>query len=214
MKGWWDKMEKLNLSSLLEDFIKVVSKSSIEVYNEAGIQFELAIFLREKIKEDYLIQLERNIDYFGMDKEEFLKKEMDIVVFSSDKKEKHCIELKFPTNGQYPEQMFNACKDVSFLEQLTEAGFDSSYFLFLTEDKNFYDSRHSRKNDGIYKLFRDQKEIKGKIEKPTGEKKQFLEIHGKYKINWKDLRGNLKYFVINVPKNSSYFHKKGGMNHV
>ena len=78
--------------------------------------------------------------------------------------------MKFPTNGQYPEQMFNACKDVSFLEQLTEAGFNNSYFLFFTEDKNFYDSQHSRKHNGIYKLFRDQKEIKGKIEKPTGEK--------------------------------------------
>ena len=193
-------MKELELSPLLTDFTEMISDSSVAVYNEAGIQFELAIFLREKIKGNYSIQLERNIDYFGMDKRKFLKKEMDIVVFSNDKKERHCIELKFPTNGQYPEQMFNACKDVSFLEQLTEAGFNNSYFLFFTEDKNFYDSQQVRKHNGIYKLFRDQKEIKGKIEKPTGEKKQFLEIHGKYKMNWKDLRENLKYFVINLPK--------------
>ena len=120
-------MKELELSPLLTDFTEMISDSSVAVYNEAGIQFELAIFLREKIKGNYSIQLERNIDYFGMDKRKFLKKEMDIVVFSPDKKERHCIELKFPTNGQYPEQMFNACKDVSFLEQLTKAGFNRLY---------------------------------------------------------------------------------------
>jgi hypothetical protein len=124
---------------------------------------------------------------------------MDIVIFSNDKKEKHCIELKFPTNGQYPEQMFNACKDVNFLEQLTEAGFDTSYFLFFTEDKNFYDLKRARKHDGIYGLFREQKEIKGNIDKPTGERNQTLKIRGEYKIIWKNLKNDLKYFVINVP---------------
>jgi hypothetical protein len=46
--------------------------------------------------------------------------------------------LKFPRNGQYPEQMLNACKDVAFLEQLVERGFDGGLFVMAADDRLFY----------------------------------------------------------------------------
>ncbi|WML29353.1 hypothetical protein RCG24_15465 [Neobacillus sp. OS1-32] len=108
----------MDLQAQLVGFMNMVSDGTIEIYNEFSIQFKLAIFLRANLPIDYKIQLERNINYFGLDKEHFLKKEMDIVVFNPATEEKHCSEIKYPTNGQYPEQMFclrfgsemNVCK--------------------------------------------------------------------------------------------------------
>lgn len=45
------------------------------------------------------------------------------MIFNHDKTEKYAIEIKFPTNGQYPEQMFIFCKDIKFLEELKNNDF-------------------------------------------------------------------------------------------
>jgi hypothetical protein len=180
---------------VLREFAGKISTNAIEVYNEASIQYELAIFLRQKLDKDFRIQLERNIDYFDLDKSAFLKKEMDMVIFGSDKKEKHCIELKFPTNGQYPEQMFSACKDVKFLEQLVSAGFNESYFVMFANDPLFYTNRG---DSGIYFNFRKEKLIRKSIQKPTGAKDETLCFRGTYAISWKEISNYLKYFVVRV----------------
>ena len=65
----------------LKDFTGEVSIGRIEIYNEASIQYELAIFLRHRLDDKYNIQLERNIDYFNLDVKNYLKKEMDVVFF-------------------------------------------------------------------------------------------------------------------------------------
>jgi len=69
---------------------------------------------------------------------------MDIVIYTPDKIEKYCIELKFSTNGQYPEQMFSVCKDVKFLEQLMKSGFTGCYFMMFTNDKLFWEGPKKR----------------------------------------------------------------------
>jgi len=129
------------------------------------------------------------------DDEPFKKKEMDIVVFDLAKKEKHCIELKYPINGQYPEQMFSACKDIKFLEQLVLSGFDESYFVMFAKDTPFYSETG---DSGIYLNFRKEKLIKNLITKPTGAKDETLNFKGKYAINWMDVKNKLKWFVIKV----------------
>ncbi len=184
-----------DLSSLVQEFAEQVSLDHIEVYNEASIQYELAIFLRRELPRNYKVQLERNIDYFGLDKGEFLKREMDIVVSCSSNGEKHCVELKFPTNGQYPEQMFSACKDIKFLEQLVSAGFGESFFVMFADDPLFYTNKG---DSGIYLSFRKEKLIKGSIQKPTGEKDETLHFSGTYAIQWKEVANGLKYFVVRV----------------
>jgi len=191
-------MDTIDLVRHLKKFVEEISADRVEIYNEASIQYELAIYLREHLGNRYKIQLERNICYFNVDKQGFLKKEMDIVLFTPDKKEKHCIELKFPTNGQYPEQMFSACKDVRFLEELVNVGFDTCYFMMFAEDPIFYTKRENEY--GIYKIFREERLIKGEVRKPTGKKDKVLHFEKEYKIKWFDIKNNLKYFIIEVRK--------------
>lgn len=76
---------------------------------------------------------------------------MDIVVYDNTFQKKHCIEIKFPTNGQYPGQMFKICINVAFIEQLVQAGFDESYSLVLAKSKPFY---MDKGGSDIYEMFR------------------------------------------------------------
>ena len=57
---------------ILEDFVSKIAKGKTKIYNEASIQYELAIFLREVIP-NYKIQLERNVSYFKLDKKKYQK---------------------------------------------------------------------------------------------------------------------------------------------
>jgi hypothetical protein len=63
------------------------------------------------------IQFERNVLSLFQQTSHFIKKEIDVCVYSQDRTQKHsAFELKFPRNGQYPEQMFSFCKDIAFAE--------------------------------------------------------------------------------------------------
>jgi len=157
----------LDLNETIKNLINEISHGNIEVYNEFSVQFELAMYLREILPFNFKIQLERNIEYFNLDKNEFIKKEMDIVVFDNSLQKKHCIEIKYPTNGQYPEQMFKISKDVAFIEQLVQSGFNKSYSLVLANSRPFYMDKGGAE---IYEMFRENKEIKGEVNKPTGKK--------------------------------------------
>ncbi|MBO1513561.1 hypothetical protein [Metabacillus bambusae] len=193
------EVNDLDLQAQVVGFMNQVSDGTIEIYNEFSIQFELAIFLRADLPKEYKIQLERNINYFGLDKGHFLKKEMDIVVFNPATEEKHCIEIKYPTNGQYPEQMFSMCKDIKFLEELVDAGFSDSYCLVVVNDPLFYSNKGE---EGIYRLFRKEKRLKGTIQKPTGKKDITYHLNHEYKIEWNNISGAEKYFIAKVERNS------------
>ena len=55
--------------------------------------------------------------------------------------EKYAIELKYPRNGQYPEQMYSFVKDIIFMEQLKTEGFDATFSMVLVDDKLFYEGK-------------------------------------------------------------------------
>jgi len=189
----------MNLLPIIEQFAEQIASGSIEIYNEASVQYELAILLRQRLGTSYKIQLERNVSYFNLDNkddESFKKTEMDIVVFDPEMKEKHCIELKYPINGQVPIQMFRACEDIKFLEQLVQSGFDRSYFVMFAEDNPFYSDEGE---SGIYKSFRKEKLIGNVIIGTTGDvKDKKICFEGKYPIKWKGIVNRLKYFVVEV----------------
>ena len=165
----------------------LVANGKIEVYNEFSLQHELGIFLRGMLP-DYKVQFERNTKFFGISGT--VKHEIDIVIYND--KEKYALELKYPVNGQYPEQMFSFIKDICFMEELKEQGFNQTFCLTLVQDKNFYSGK---KVDGIYEYFRLQTDITGKIEKPTGKKDEVITLKKTYSINWKgdDL---FRYYII------------------
>ncbi len=182
----------LNLKKLIESFWKYYKENSIEIYNEFSLQHELGIFLRNKLP-NYKVQFERNINYF-YNHENTIKKEMDIVIFSQDYKEKYAIELKYPKNGQYPEQMFSFIKDIKFMEQLKELGFNRTYVMTVVDDHNFYSGQYG---DNIYKFFRGNETIHGIISKPTGSKDEKIEINGEYIIYWSGI-DNYKYYLVEI----------------
>lgn len=185
------------MEDIIHQFFKRVADQEIEIYNEFSLQHELGAFLRNHYSNEKLkIQFERNVSYFGLDKSKHEKKEIDLVIFS-DKNEPDCvIELKYPRNGQIPESFFSFCKDISFLEQLSDSGFKSAYFIAVVDDSLFY----SGAANGIYGLFRDNQAITGKIEKPTGKKDKSVNIAGSYRAYWQGVIGDTKYCLIEISR--------------
>ncbi len=186
----------MRISELLAPFVASVAQGRVEFYNEFSLQHELGIFLRSQLP-DYRVQFERNVEYFFGSKSGFTKREIDITVFSPDKRElPYAIELKFPRNGQHPEQMFSFCKDIAFAEELKEGrggrGFSQAGVVILAEDPLFYQG----KCEGIYRYFRCAHPLTGKIPKPTGKQGGTIALRGTYTVTWGGVLDNLKWTVI------------------
>ena len=178
------------IKELVYRFMNLVENGHIEVYNEFSLQHELGIFLRNQLV-GYKVQFERNAKHFGIS--ETVKHEIDIVVFNNA--ERYAIELKYPLNGQYPEQMYSFVKDIAFMEQLAEAGFEGAYCITLVNDKNFYSGK---KTDGIYSYFRTNAMLGGIIEKPTGKSEETIELKKSYSIKWEGLTTKMKYYIVDI----------------
>ena len=178
------------IHSLLNEFADLIAANQIEIYNEFSLQHELGIFLREKLP-NYKVQFERNTDFFSI--RNTVKREIDIVVYNNS--ERYAIELKFPLNGMYPEQMFSFVKDICFMEQLKLEGFTNTYCMTVVRERPFY---AGTKQDGIYAFFRTNTPITGTITKPTGSKHEAYTIQGTYPIHWKPCGKNTMYYVVDI----------------
>jgi hypothetical protein len=186
----------------IQSFMSQIGCQEVEVYNEFSLQHELGIFLREKIGNQYKVQFERPVDFFGLDRRSFIKKELDISIYSQSNQICHAIELKFPGAGQHPEQMFKACVDIAFLEQLVRSRFSHSYFLMFVNDHLFYSGEATH---GIYSYFREGIPITGRIQKPTGKRDKYVNIEGSYNVEWIRISKNLRYALIEIAE-----YLKGG----
>ena len=185
----------LDLKELVDNFFLYIQSSNIEIYNEFSLQHEFGIFLRERLQE-YRVQFERNVSYFTRDNKT-IKKEIDISIFNEDKSEQYAIELKHPLNGQYPEQMYSFVKDIKFMEELKDRGFNKTAAVTLVSDRPFYEGRS---NQGIYKYFREECAVYGQIFKPTGPSKgkEFIALKGRYEFFWQPICDNSMYYVIEI----------------
>lgn len=181
-----------SFNELIQPFIEAVAAGTIETYNEFSLQHELGFYLRRLFPDDN-VQFERNVRFFFRTVSHFIKREIDIAVFSRDKNElKWAIELKFPRNGQHPEQMFSFCKDIMFAEQLKATGFAQAGLLIFADDELFW--RGSA--DGIYGFFRNRNPLHGLVQKPTGAKDGQVELSGSYTVDWRNVTGPLRYAII------------------
>jgi hypothetical protein len=172
-------------------FVEGVKHGQIEIYNEFSLQHEMGILLRSQFQ-NQKVQFERNVSFFFLTGK-FIKKEIDLAVFSLDQTTlSYAIELKFPRNGQYPEQMFSFCKDILFTEQLKRSRFKQTFLIIFADDPLFY----SGNGDGIYGYFRQKKKLYGSVQKPTGRKDETIQLSGSYEVQWIPVSGNLKYTVI------------------
>jgi hypothetical protein len=184
-----------SLTPLIYDFFAHVEQNNIELYNEFSFQHELGIYLRNKLPR-YQVQFERNISFLSHCKDT-VKREIDISVFSPDMSERFAIELKFPLNGQYPEQLYSFAKDIKFMEQVKSLGFQHTYCVSLVADRPFYSGQN---NHGIYAYFREKHEVSGRIYKPTGNGKNsnYIELNGNYPFKWESLSHFRKFYCIEI----------------
>ena len=178
----------------LQGFFSCVAKGEIEIYNEFSLQHEYGVYLRPTLGSAFRVKFERPVSFFGLARSGFVKKEIDLAVFTPDLCEKYAFEFKYPRSGQHPEQMFKACQDIYFLEQLHHSGFAQCYFVMVADDPLFYEN--GRKT-GIYSYFRAGVSIHGHIQKPTGAKDEAVEISGNYLIVWNAVDSR-KYAVVKI----------------
>lgn len=183
------------LTDLIASFVEsIASGGTDDIYNEISLQHELGVFLRGRLP-NYKVRFERNVTHFFESKSSFTKREIDLSVFSPDRSDlKYAIELKYPRNGQHPEQMFSFCKDVVFAEELSDAGFTAACLVIFAEDHLFYEGPQ----DGIYGYFRGGRPIHGRIQKPTGKKDAEVVVRGSYSVRWQPISGSLMYAVVEV----------------
>ena len=191
------------LYPLLEQFFTYVEYNKIELYNEFSLQHELGIYLRDNLS-DYKVQFERNVSFFKDNKkdfinQEFVKKEIDIVVFNKDFSDCYAVELKYPRNGQHPEQMYSFIKDIKFMEQLKEAGFKNTYCMTMVDKSDHLFFKDTGYDNPVFPYFRKNKKLNGKIHKPTGDTDQYIEINGEYSIEWIDDGEFRKRYLLQIP---------------
>ena len=179
----------LDLHSITDPFVQEIASGMVEIYNEFSLQHELGLFLRTELGDTFRVQFERPTQFFGIG-DRLTKREIDISVFKPGRSECHAIELKYPRNGQYPEQMFHFCKDVAFLEDLVRHGGMTSGMLLIVADDPLFHGRGS--SDGIYGPFRGGTPLTGEIRKPTGKRDAVLKIERTYCVEWVTLAGSMK----------------------
>jgi len=190
------------------DFINLIKRDqSIELYNEAGFQHELGFYLKQKLSDNYTIQLERNIEAIEGHKK-FIKKELDIFIRHNKTNEKYCIEIKTPVNKQIPRIMQKSFQDIKFLEQLKSKGFKECFFIFLSLNKSFWNS--PQKPERIYEYFNEPfAEFKTITEndvppfiKKDAIKGVVVELDGEYEAEWdilrQDNKADWRYFILHL----------------
>jgi len=179
----------------IHHFFSLVAARQIEIYNEFSLQHELGIHLRDRLRADGTkVRFERPVSFFSLPGK-FEKKEIDLSLTDASGGCSVAIELKFPRAGQYPEQMFKACQDILFLEQLVSAGFAGGFFIMAAEHPLFY-----RREDatGIYRFFREGTPIAGQIFGPTGNRERVVSLIGSYQVEWRKVTDTLYYNVIEI----------------
>lgn len=189
----------MKLSDHVVQFFGLVSGGDIAIYNEFSLQHEFGIYLRSNTASHLKVQFERPVASFGLSPRSYTKKEIDIALLS---RENHCrlaVELKFPRNGQYPEQMFKACQDIAFLEELVEAGFNGGAFAMAVDDRLFF--RGEARSD-LYGCFRAGRPIHGIVQKPTGAKDESVSISGSHTMKWTECGSDIAFSYVCIGDDS------------
>lgn len=195
------------MQQVLQKFMK--NKININhIYNEFSLQFELGYFLRT---EGYNVFFEKNVKDYGFNKAETYKSEIDLVAEKDDKR--YAIELKYPKNGQYPEEMYQFIRDIAFAQQLVSNSangkrvFEKTYCLTLVDDEKFYSAMttKSRKllSGSIYAHFRHSQNTytlkQGTYNKPTGKASATVSCTTLQDVSytWNKVNGtNFWYYII------------------
>jgi hypothetical protein len=187
---------------LIADFFNQ-KQNKLELYSEAGLQYELALYLMHALP-DYYIRLEYPITRVYRPNPGFIKKEMDIYLVSPSN-EKYLIELKLPKeNCGTPKEMYRAIQDVKFAEHLKSEGFKACYCVLITERISFWLAPQA--NEEIYYLFNgaevEFKSIDHSHLPKFLHKNGSIDFNHSYKVSWEEFRDShnclWKYYILEV----------------
>lgn len=184
----------ISIQQLFADFLASPdSDISGTDYNECTLVCRFAAYLRMRLP-GYHVECGRNIEYFGLNKKIFYKRDIDIVIYKRDEEgkitEKYAIEMKCPTASgkETTQKMTDMLLDVAFTRQLTSiGGFDGAYSIALTKDQKFYrpaavgGRRISGKYQQLYDIFRDGKSV-GNFTVSKG--KTLIKIDQPVQVTW------------------------------
>ena len=201
-----------------------------KIYNEFSLQHELGLYLLKKLGEEYEVFFEKNIKNFLTEKqlitfeEEYKKstedihcesiikekREVDLIIIKKENDiitKKYAIELKFPINGQYPNQMKAFLCDMHFMKNLKIAWDNSNtYCLTLVNDHNFYQESgfedRNKENKENYKNYVYFRNISNKSNLIAEDTNYFIKnIH----IQWNFLKNcdaesknKIQYYLIDL----------------
>ena len=218
-------MTSQTIEQWLRDFADLALSGKITFHNEPSMQMKLACFLRCKISSDpaysdYAVDVEVDIDKavnVAPKTYSFTKKRIDLVIFKGktlddigESKNKFAIELKFPTNGQFPETMYHFIQDIAFMEEAKGIAttcngkwFNDTFCFTFANDPNFYQSTGRKTSKTIYNYFRysPNAKITGVITNPiAGKNPSMLNVIGNYTIQWQptSINQGTKYYLITI----------------
>jgi hypothetical protein len=184
-------------------FFQSINKQPIEFYSEAGLQHELALFLRNNYP-DFTVRLEYPTTRIYKPTPSFVKKEIDIYITTKSGK-KYVIELKMPKeSGGTPKEMYHAIEDVKFLEQLRHHNMDGCYAILITKHVAFWQAK--RADSQMYKIFNGETvnfQTLRKEEFPTFLKNSSeIQLSQTYQAKWNDIvdihNNYWKYYLLDV----------------
>jgi hypothetical protein len=183
----------------VQAFLSDSAARAVPFFNEAELQHELGFWLRSKLAPALVVYFERPTDSFFRAAPRLVKKEIDLVLAPADRSWHFAIELKCPRSGRVPETMFDACRDLQFLEQLIPVGFGGGLFLMHVHDRQFYQGIQT----GIYSYFRGNVPLTGTITKPTGSKDQLVSLACSYRVQWQPYSAGARYWLQTVTAKSA-----------
>ena len=185
---------------LLTDKFLNEEAPNIDLYNEAGLQHELAIYLRKKHCQ---VRLEYPITLIDSKKEgETIKKEIDLFVIH--KKEKVLIELKFPRIGAgMPMEIYRAVQDVRFGEQALELEKVNAFIsVFMTDHRSITNGKNINHLYGYLNC--ENPQIKSICQENVAlpkfmDRTEDIILNNDYIIDWKRLNNKgkkYKYYIV------------------
>lgn len=156
----------MSITETLHDFFRYLAQNEIEIYNEIGLQCELAMYLKDRLKpvevkleypRDRILRMDKNDSLRSETLKGITKEFADIYIRTAD--ECYVIELKMPKseNHAIPHVKLSAVEDVLFLQELFDQQNDESriaacYAVFLTDDKRF-STDYKGKGCQVHKYF-------------------------------------------------------------
>jgi hypothetical protein len=193
-------------------------KKEVNLYNEAGLQYELALYLRKELEADIFLEYPvTELDPKGTKPEDFKFKKKEIDIFIKNP-ERVVIELKFPrSNAGFPGVIYNAVKDVRFGEQIIDKGkADRFITIFITDHKSVGNGNTNH----IYELFNSNypkaciKSIEIDDTYPKfmqdhnheGGRYESIELDKKYRFEWTKVTHNeevFQYYIISSDSNQT-----------